>query len=360
MRFSTAAIAAFAPAVAYGVDYRVPPDGPYPAALDDCISAYRALLAEVPAERIVVSGTSAGGNLAGALLLRARDEGLAMPAGALLLTPELDLTESGDSFDTLMGLDVVLSARLMEMNLVYAGGADLAHPYLSPLFGDIAGFPPTLLQAGTRDLFLSNAVRMHRRLRSAGVRAELHVWEGMRAARRLRRPHARGSREGQRREPAGLHRLALAGLVGHARAPSVEPAVEGEARVHELAGGRAHRAHLMRRPGREHHQRALGTGLDVEKAVRIADRVQPQRAAGETLRLAVEVVDAADDADLRALGPPPGVDVAAIEGAVAVRDELQLDRRGDERRHPQIRDQRLPPCRAGAPLQQRLELTEVA
>ncbi len=179
VRFSTAAIALRTGRIAYGVDYRVPPDHPYPAALDDCVAAYRALLAEVPASRIVVSGTSAGGNLAAALLLRARDEGLAMPAGALLLTPELDLTESGDTFDTLMGLDVVLTARLMEMNLLYAAGADLANPYLSPLFGDVSAFPPTLLQAGTRDIFLSNAVRMHRKLRSAGVRAELHVWEGM-------------------------------------------------------------------------------------------------------------------------------------------------------------------------------------
>ena len=179
VRFSTAAIALRTGRIAYGVDYRVPPDHPYPAALDDCVAAYRALLAEIAPERVVVSGTSAGGNLAAALLLRIRDEKLAMPAGALLLTPELDLTESGDTFDTLMGLDVVLPARLMEMNLLYAGGADLMDPYLSPLFGDVAGFPPTLLQAGTRDIFLSNAVRMHRRLRSAGVRAELHVWEGM-------------------------------------------------------------------------------------------------------------------------------------------------------------------------------------
>ena len=179
VRFSTAAIALRTGRRGYGVDYRAPPDGPYPAALDDCVAAYRALLDEVPAERIVVSGTSAGGNLAAALLLRAKGEGLPMPAGALLLTPELDLTESGDTFDTLMGLDVVLTARLMEMNLLYAGGADLADPYLSPLFGDVSGFPPTLLQAGTRDLFLSNAVRMHRKLRTAGIRAELHVWEGM-------------------------------------------------------------------------------------------------------------------------------------------------------------------------------------
>jgi acetyl esterase/lipase len=74
---------------------------------------------------------------------------------------------------------VVLPARLMEMNLLYADGANLADPYLSPLFGDVSGFPPTLLQSGTRDIFLSNTVRMHRKLRPAGVRAELHVWEGM-------------------------------------------------------------------------------------------------------------------------------------------------------------------------------------
>jgi monoterpene epsilon-lactone hydrolase len=179
VRFEAAAIALRTGRVCYAIDYRVPPDHPYPAALDDCIAAYRALLKEIPPERIVVAGTSAGGNLAAALLHRARDEGLAMPAGAILLTPELDLTESGDTFDTLMGLDVVLTARLMAVNLVYADGADLKDPYLSPLFGDVTGWPPTLLQAGTRDIFLSNAAIMHRKLRRAGVRAELHVWEGM-------------------------------------------------------------------------------------------------------------------------------------------------------------------------------------
>jgi acetyl esterase/lipase len=179
VRFSTAAIALRTGRIAYGLDYRVPPDHPYPAALDDCLAVYRALLGQHGAERLVVSGTSAGGNLAAALLLRARDEGLPMPAVALLLTPELDLTESGDSFNTLMGLDVVLQSRLTECNQLYAGKADLAQPYLSPLFGDVAGFPPTLLQAGTRDIFLSNAVMMHRKLRRAGVRAELHVWEAM-------------------------------------------------------------------------------------------------------------------------------------------------------------------------------------
>jgi len=179
VRFEAAAISLRTGAVTYAPDYRVPPDHPFPAALDDCVGAYRGLLAEKSAQEIVVMGTSAGGNLAAALLLRLRDEGLPMPAGAMLLTPELDLTESGDTFETLLGLDVILPARLTEMNRLYAGGADLADPYVSPLFGDVTGFPPTLLQAGTRDLFLSNAVLMHRKLRRAGIRAELHVWDGM-------------------------------------------------------------------------------------------------------------------------------------------------------------------------------------
>jgi monoterpene epsilon-lactone hydrolase len=179
VRFEAAQIALRTGCVTYALDYRLPPDGPYPAALDDCLAVYRALLTEHSPSDIVLCGTSAGGNLAAALLLRARDEGLPMPAGALLMTPELDLTESGDTFHTLMGLDIVLRGRLTAPNLLYANGADLAHPYLSPLFGDVAGFPPTLLQAGARDIFLSNAVIMHRKLRRAGVRAELHVWEGM-------------------------------------------------------------------------------------------------------------------------------------------------------------------------------------
>ncbi|HVM63605.1 MAG TPA: alpha/beta hydrolase, partial [Acidimicrobiales bacterium] len=163
----------------FAIDYRMAPDHPYPAALDDCVAVYRALLGRFPAERIVVDGGSAGGNLVAALLVRAHDEGLPMPAAAMLFTPELDLTESGDTFDVLHGVDVVLVQRLTDTIALYADGHDLTHPYLSPLFADVAGFPPTFLQAGTRDLFLSNTVRMHRKLRAAGVDAELHVWEAM-------------------------------------------------------------------------------------------------------------------------------------------------------------------------------------
>ncbi|CUU59390.1 Acetyl esterase/lipase [Parafrankia irregularis] len=164
--------------ITWGVDYRMPPSHPYPAALDDCVAVYRALLEEREPSDIFVGGGSAGGNLAAALLVRAKEEGLPMPAALVLLSPEADLTESGDSFFTNRLFDNVLGS-LHDVNLLYADGHDLSDPHLSPLFADLVGFPPTFLQSGTRDLFLSNTVRMHRRLRSAGVEAELHVFEAM-------------------------------------------------------------------------------------------------------------------------------------------------------------------------------------
>ena len=121
---------------------------------------------------------SAGGNLAAALLVRARDEGLPMPAALVLPTPMVDLTESGDTFQTLNGVDGGLRSQIA-VNLLYANGHDLTDPYLSPLFADLSGFPPTFLQSGTRDLFLSNTVRLHRKLLAAGVDTELHIFEAM-------------------------------------------------------------------------------------------------------------------------------------------------------------------------------------
>jgi acetyl esterase/lipase len=161
----------------WAVDYRMPPDHPYPTPLDDCMAAYRALLEQRAPAEIIIGGASAGGNLAAALILRARDEGLPLPAAVLLNTPATDLTKSGDTWATNAGLDTVLTGDSQAAMLLYAAGTDLRDPYISPLFGDLKGFPPTMLISGTRDRLLSDTVRMHRALRAAGIPAELHVVE---------------------------------------------------------------------------------------------------------------------------------------------------------------------------------------
>jgi acetyl esterase/lipase len=162
------------------VDYRTPPEAPFPAALEDGFAVYRELLASAGGRKIVVGGSSAGGNVAAAVTLLIRDWGLPPPAAVVLLTPEVDLTEAGDTFRTNELLDVTLKKGLPECNALYAGRHAFTDPYVSPLFADFArGFPPTLIQSGTRDLFLSNSVLMHRKLRRAGIEAELHVWEAM-------------------------------------------------------------------------------------------------------------------------------------------------------------------------------------
>lgn len=164
----------------YSINYRTPPDFPFPAALDDALSAYRALLEPHDPRNICVMGESAGGGIAAALALRVRDEGVPLPRMQVLLSPAVDLTEQGESYQTNLGLDAALKQPLTSTIRLYAGDYDLRHPYLSPIFGMFdAGYPPTFVQSGTRDLLLSGAVYFHRRLRCAGIHAELHVWEGM-------------------------------------------------------------------------------------------------------------------------------------------------------------------------------------
>jgi monoterpene epsilon-lactone hydrolase len=164
------------------VDYRMPPDFPYPAALDDALAVYRELLKTTPPEQIGVFGTSTGGGMTLSLMLRAKAEGLPMPAAIAPGTPWTDLTKTGDSYYTNEGIDNILVSYdgwLGEAAKLYADGHDLKDPLLSPVYGDVAGLPPTLLTAGTRDLFLSNTARMHLKLREAGVNADLIVFEGM-------------------------------------------------------------------------------------------------------------------------------------------------------------------------------------
>ena len=161
--------------------------------MDDAVAVYRELLKTVPAEKIGVFGTSTGGGMALALGLRAKAEGLPLPAALAPGTPWTDLTETGDSYFVNEGVDNILVSYdgwLGEAAKIYAAGHDMKNPMLSPIYGDVSGFPPTLLTTGTRDLFLSNTIRMHLKLRQAGIDADLIVFEGMSHAHYLMDPNA--------------------------------------------------------------------------------------------------------------------------------------------------------------------------
>ena len=163
------------------IDYRLAPEHPFPAALDDCVAAYRGLLAEgADPRRIAVMGDSAGGGLALAAMLRLRDEGVALPVAAAVVSPWTDLALTGESLrlnakrDPL--LPVELAPRVVELVLA---GADPRHPYASPLYGDPSGLPPTLIQVGGDDALRDDAVRMAEKMRAAGCTVELEVWPGL-------------------------------------------------------------------------------------------------------------------------------------------------------------------------------------
>jgi monoterpene epsilon-lactone hydrolase len=180
------------------VDYRMPPDHPYPAALDDAMSAWKAATKMASPKNMAIFGSSAGGNLTLAMVLRAKQDKLPLPAAIAPGTPMSDLTNAGDSFHTNAILDNVLvasGANCDKRAALYTAGRDPKDPLLSPVYGDLSGFPPAILTTGTRDLLLSSTVRVHRKLRQAGVEAVLQVYEGQSHAHYYRDVSAPETRE---------------------------------------------------------------------------------------------------------------------------------------------------------------------
>jgi phosphinothricin tripeptide acetyl hydrolase len=180
-RHLAAAIATAVRSSALLLEYRCAPEAPFPAAVDDAAAAYRWLLDQgVSAGGIAIAGDSAGGGLTVATLLALRDAGLPLPAAGVCISPWVDLTCSGASYATKADADpIVKRAGVDEMARAYLGAADRRTPLASPLFADLRGLPPLLIQVGSEEVLLDDSVQLAERARAAGVDATLEVWDQM-------------------------------------------------------------------------------------------------------------------------------------------------------------------------------------
>jgi acetyl esterase/lipase len=161
-------------------DYRLAPEHPFPAGLDDAVTVYRWLAKRIAPKRIAFVGDSAGGGLALGALYRLRDEGLPLPAAAVAISPWTDLALTGPSLESNAAADPMMDVtHLPPLAERYLAGANARHPYASPLYGDGSGLPPTLIQAGSDEILRDDAVRMAERLKASGCSAELEVWPRM-------------------------------------------------------------------------------------------------------------------------------------------------------------------------------------
>lgn len=167
-------------AEAYVVDYRLAPENPYPAALDDALSTYRWLLEKYEPGQLVIAGDSAGGNLTLATAIAIRDAGLPLPAALVLISPWLDLTHSGESVKTRAQRDPMLNASwLGTCAKRYAGNIAPGDPRISPLFDDLKGLPPMMIHVGSEEILLSDSERLAQRAEAAGVDVSLHCFDGL-------------------------------------------------------------------------------------------------------------------------------------------------------------------------------------
>lgn len=166
---------------ALSINYRLAPENPFPAGLDDCIAAYEWLLnSGIPPQKIIVAGDSAGGNLTLALLVALRDADKPLPVGAVALSPATDLAFTGESLKTRAHLDPILS-NLGSNSIIpdYIALYDPHHPYISPLYADLNGLPPILIHVGDYETLLDDAVRFGECARAAGVNAQVVIWPEM-------------------------------------------------------------------------------------------------------------------------------------------------------------------------------------
>jgi epsilon-lactone hydrolase len=161
-------------------DYRLAPEHPFPAALEDAVTVYRWLLKGFDPRRIAFAGDSAGGGLLLGTLYKLRDEGLALPAAAVAVSPWTDLALTGPSLKLNAAADPMLNVvGLPRLASGYLGGADPRNHYASPLYGDACGLPPILIHVGSDEILRDDAIRMAERLRAAACEVEIEVWPRM-------------------------------------------------------------------------------------------------------------------------------------------------------------------------------------